>query len=70
MCEMLTLVEEYHYLREGLHEVDVVIAVLLDLQQQHQLRLTLSAEHCQQRSIVLRKGTHTVSEHLTLNAYS
>lgn len=55
MCKMLTFVEEHHYLGEGFHEVDVVVAVLLDLQQQHQLRLTLSAEHCQQRSIVLRE---------------
>ena len=59
MCELLTFVEEHHYLGEGLHEVDVVIAVLLDLQQQHQLRLTLSAEHCQQRSVVLTERTHT-----------
>ena len=58
---MLTFVEEHHYLWEGLHEVDVVIAVLLDLQEQHKLRLTLSAEHCQQRSIVLTKSTNIVT---------
>lgn len=29
----LTFVEQHHNLLEGLHEVDVVVAVLLDLQQ-------------------------------------
>lgn len=56
-----TFVEEHHDLLKGLHEVDVVVAVLLDLQEQHQLRLALSAEQCQQRSVVLTKSTQTVT---------
>ena len=37
----LTFVEEHHNLLEGLHEVDVVIAVLLDFHQQDDLRGSL-----------------------------
>lgn len=33
-----TFVEEHHDLLKGLHEVDVVVAVLLDLQQEAELR--------------------------------
>lgn len=33
MKDMVTFVEEHHYFGEGFHEVDVVIAVLLNLEQ-------------------------------------
>lgn len=52
----LTFVEEHHDLGEGLHEVDVVIAVLLDLQQQAELRLTLGGEGFQQKAVLLQEG--------------
>lgn len=50
----LTFVEEHHDLGEGLHEVDVVVAVLLDLQQQAELRLTLGGEGFQQKAVLLQ----------------
>lgn len=40
----LTFVEEHHYFLEGLHEVNVVITILLNLQQKSQLWLTLGGE--------------------------
>lgn len=40
----VTFVEEHHYFLEGLHEVDVVITILLNLQQKSQLWLTLGCE--------------------------
>lgn len=49
-----TFVEEDDDLRKGLDEVDVVIAVILDLQQQHELGLALRAEHGQQGGVVLQ----------------
>lgn len=49
-----TFVEEHHDLLKGLHEVDVVIAVLLDLQQQAELGQTLGGEGFQQRAVLLQ----------------
>ena len=51
----LTFVKQHHDLLEGLHEVDVVIAVLLDLQQQGELREALGGERFQQKAVLLRK---------------
>lgn len=51
-----TFVEENHDLLEGLHEVDVVVAVLLNLLQQDELRLALGTEHSQQGSILLEQS--------------
>lgn len=48
-----TFVEEHHDLLEGPHEVDVVVAVLLDLQQQAELRQTLGGEGFQQEAVLL-----------------
>ena len=50
-----TFVEEHHDLLEGLHEVDVVVAVLLDLQQQAELGQTLGGEGFQQQAVLLRR---------------
>ncbi len=50
-----TFVEEHHDLLEGLHEVDVVVAVLLDLQQQAELGQTLGGEGFQQKAVLLHK---------------
>lgn len=52
---VVTFVEENHNLLKGLHEVDVVVAVLLDLLQQGQLRLALGAEHSQEGSVLLQR---------------
>lgn len=49
----LTFIEEHHNLGKGLHEVDVIIAVLLDLKQQVELRLTLGGEGFQQKAVLL-----------------
>ena len=62
-CEMLAFVEEHHYFREGLHEVDVVVAVLLDLQQQAELRQTLGGEGLQQRAVLLHQGQAAARYH-------
>lgn len=51
---MPTFVEEHHYLLKGLHEVDVVVAVLLDLKQQAELGQTLGGEGFQQRAVLLQ----------------
>ena len=48
-----TFIEEHHDLLEGLHEVDVVVAVLLNLQQQAELRQTLRGEGFQQKAVLL-----------------
>lgn len=48
-----TFVEEHHDLLEGLHEVDVVVAVLLNLQQQTEFRQTLGGEGFQQKAVLL-----------------
>lgn len=50
-----TFVEEHHNLLKGLHEVDVVVAVLLDLQQQAELGQTLGGEGFQQKAVLLQK---------------
>ncbi len=50
-----TFVEEHHDLLKGLHEVDVVVAVLLDLQQQAELGQTLGGEGFQQKAVLLQK---------------
>lgn len=50
-----TFVEEHHDLLEGLHEVDVVVAVLLDLQQQAELGQTLGGEGFQKKAVLLRR---------------
>lgn len=52
-----TFVEEHHDLLEGVHEVDVVVAVLLDLQQQAELRQTLGGEGFQQCAVLLHRET-------------
>lgn len=51
-----TFVEENHDLLEGLHEVDVVVAVFLNLLQQDELRLALGTEHSQQGSVLLEQS--------------
>lgn len=51
-----TFVEEHHDLLEGLHEVDVVVAVLLDLQQQSELRQALGREGLQQGAVLLKRA--------------
>lgn len=48
-----TFVEEHHDLLKGLHEVDVVVAVLLNLQQQTEFRQTLGGEGFQQKAVLL-----------------
>lgn len=50
-----TFVEEHHDLLKSLHEVNVVVAVLLDLQQQAKLRQTLGGEGFQQKAVLLQK---------------
>lgn len=59
-----TFVEQHHDLLEGLHEVDVVVAVLLDLQQQAELGETLGGEGLQQEAVLLR-GRRSMSEKST-----
>lgn len=53
-----TFVEEHHDLLKGLHEVDVVVAVLLDLHEQAELRLTLGGEGFQQNAVLLQEKQH------------
>ena len=48
-----TFVEEDHDLLEGLHEVNVVVAVLLDLDQEADLRLALGGEGLKQGAVLL-----------------
>lgn len=48
-----TFVEEHNNLLKSLHEVDVVVAVLLDLQQQTEFRQTLGGEGFQQKAVLL-----------------
>lgn len=54
-----TFVEEHHDLLKGLHEVDVVVAVLLDLQQQAELGQTLGGEGFQQKAVLLQRRETT-----------
>ena len=51
--ELLTFVEEHYDLLKGLHEVDVVIAVLLDLQQESELRQALGGKGFQEGTVLL-----------------
>ena len=54
-----TFVEEDHDLLEGLHEVNVVVAVLLDLDQEADLRLALGGEGLKQGAVLLwERGEH------------
>lgn len=50
----LTFVEQYNNFLEGLHEVDVVVTVLLDLQQESKFREALGGKSLQQWAILLR----------------
>ena len=50
---LLTLVEEQRYLVEGLHEVHVVVAVLLHLDEQRQLWCALLTERQEQLCVHL-----------------
>lgn len=49
-----TFVKKHHDLLEGLHEVDIVVAVLLDLQQEGELRQALGGEGLQQWAVLLQ----------------
>lgn len=53
--QTLTFVEEHHDLLKAPHEVDVVVAVLLDLQQEVELRQTLGGEGFQQKAVLLQR---------------
>ena len=50
-----TFIQEDHDLLEGLHEVDVVVAVLLDLDKQADLGLALGGEGLEQGAVLLRE---------------
>lgn len=60
-----TFVKENNNLLKGFHEVDVVIAVFLDLLKKHELRLALCAENGQQGCVLLQDKK--VCEHLSHN---
>lgn len=62
-----TFVEQHHNLLEGLHEVDVVVAVLLDLQEQCEFRQALCRERFQQRAVLLQH-THITRRYRNDNA--
>ena len=49
-----TFVEQNHDFLEGLHEVDVVITVLLDLQQESKFREALGGKSLQHRAVLLK----------------
>lgn len=49
-----TFIEQQNNLLEGVHEVDVVVAVLLNPQQKRELRQALSGEGLQERAVLLR----------------
>lgn len=51
-----TFIKENHDLLEGFHEVDVVIAVFLNLLQEDKLWLALGTEHGQQGSVLLEQS--------------
>ena len=50
-----TFVKENHNLLKGFHEMDVVVAVFLNLLQEDQLWLALGAEHSQEWSVLLEE---------------
>ena len=52
----VTFVEQHHNLLEGVHEVDVVVAVLLHLHEQQDLRGSLGCESLQQGAVLLQRG--------------
>lgn len=49
-----TFVEQHNNFLEGLHEVDVVVTVLLDLQQECEFREALGGKSLQQWAVLLR----------------
>lgn len=63
-----TFVEEHHDLLKRLHEVDVVVAVLLDLQQQADLGQTLGGEGFQQRAVLLQVPRETAQSSTQQNS--
>lgn len=56
-CERnyLTFVEQNNNFLEGLHEVDVVIAIFLDLQQKSKFWDALGCKSLQQWAVLLKK---------------
>lgn len=50
----LTFVEQNHNFLEGLHEVNVVVTILLDLQQESEFREALGGKSFQQWAVLLR----------------
>ena len=49
-----SFIKKHHYFLEGFHEMNVVIAILLNLQLQSRLRLTLSSEGSKERAVLLQ----------------